>query len=420
MMHRALFLTLVGLLLPALAHAEDWPGWRGPRGDGTSTETGIPTKWSSTDNVAWKVSLPGKGHSSPVIWGDRIFMATSLDGEPRKFVLLCLDRKTGRTLWEKTQEHKIQKSIHKLNSHASSTPVTDGKNVFVAYHDAPDFVVCCYDFDGKLIWKKSPGKFFSVHGFCSSPILYKDTVILNGDQDAPKGSDAYLVALEKSTGDERWRTTRPHNTRSYTPPMIFDMAGKKQLVFSGSMCVASYDPDNGKQNWIVDKSPTEQYVSSLVYSNDVLFLTYGFPKRGYMGIKPDGSGDVTKTHVLYNFERDGGYVPSPIAADKYFLFVNDEGLGSCVDAKTGKSQWKERLGKHHSASPVSAGGLLYFLDDYGVTFVIKPGPKLDLVQKNELGEECYASPAISHGQIFIRTQKNLYCIGKDDKTNAGQ
>jgi outer membrane protein assembly factor BamB len=424
MPYRAVFASVICLALANTVRAEDWPGWRGPRGDGTSTETNIPLKWSATENVAWKTPIPGKGHSSPVVWGDRVFLTTCLEKEG-KHLLLCLDRKTGQVLWQKEEPIKLQRAIHKLNSYASSTVATDGKHVFVTFHDLPHFVVCCYEVDGKLVWKKSPGDFYSTHGFCSSPLLYKDLVILNGDQDSPNGPygnknlkksgmafDSYLVALDKTTGEERWRVKRPHNIRSYTPPVLFDLAGKKQVVFSGSQNVSSYDPDTGKQLWIVDKGPTEQFVSSLVQGNGLIFMTYGFPKRGYAAIRPDGSGDVSTTHVAYNIERDGGYVPSPIAHGDYFFFVNDEGLASCVEAKTGKNRWKERLGKHHSGSPVSADGYLYFPDDFGVTWVLKPGPKFEVVQKNELGEDSYSSFAISRGQIFIRTVNNLYCIGK--------
>jgi outer membrane protein assembly factor BamB len=243
-------------------------------------------------------------------------------------------------------------------------------------------------------------------------------VILNADQDALKGTESYLVALDKKTGAECWRTERPNHTRSYCPPLLIDAAGKKQLVFSGSKCVASYDPDTGKQHWIID-GPTEQFVASLVYAHDVVFLTYGFPKLGVMGIKPDGSGNVTKSHILYNIDKGGGYVPSPIAHGDYFFVVKDEGLSFCYEAKTGHAMWeKERMGKHHSASPVSAGGHLYFPDDEGITWVLKPGPKFEVVAKNELGEECYASPAVAHGQMFLRGLNHLYCIGAPDKTTG--
>ncbi len=272
-------------------------------------------------------------------------------------------------------------------------------------------VVACYDFSGGLTCQKWLGKFYSTHGFCSPPLLYKDLVILNGDHDG----NGYLVALDQTTGEERWRVDRPNKTRSYCPPVVFDIAGKKQLVMSGSMCVASYDPETGKQNWIID-GPTEQFVASFVQANGVLFMTYGYPKLGVMGIRPNGQGNVTKTHVLYNESRGGGYVPSPIAHGHYFFLVNDGGLASCREAKTGKLLWLERLGRHHSASPVSAGDYLYFPDDDGTTFVLKAGTKFELVAKNTLHEECYASPAISRGQVFLRTSKNLYCIGNGEKS----
>jgi hypothetical protein len=401
----AFFTTLVVMLAAMPALGEDWPQWRGPRGDGTSTETGIPIKWGPAENTAWKTPIPGKGHSSPVVWGERVFVTSCLDIE-NKQLLLCLDRKTGKILWTREQPFGRQKAIHKLNSHASSTPAADGKYVFITFHDQPKFVACCYDFEGKLVWKKSPGEFHSKHGFCSSPIMYKDTILLNADQDA----EAYLVALDKATGAEKWRAKRP-GIRSYTPPVVFDIHGTKQLVFSGSNCIASYDPDTGKERWFID-GPTEQFVASLVYKNDVLFMTYGFPKRGIIGIDPGGSGNVTSTHVLYNDSPgSGGYVPSPIAHGDWFFNVSDEGIGTCREGKSGKLLWRERLGRHHSASPVASGAHLYFPDDDGNTWVLKAGPTFDVVHKNPIGEEIYASFAISRGQIFLRGLQHLYCIG---------
>jgi len=276
-------------------------------------------------------------------------------------------------------------------------------------------VVTCYDMDGNLVWQRSPGDFYSVHGFCSPPILYKDTLIVNGDQDA----QAWIVALDKATGAERWRTDRPNRTRSYCPPLIIDAAGKKQMVLSGSKCIASYDPDSGKQIWIID-GPTEQFVASLVFAENILFMTAGFPTYHLMGIRPDGVGNVTKSHVLWHDTRSADYVPSPIAFDRYFYFVNDNGLAGCILAKTGQRLWTQRLGRHHSASPVSAGGYLYFPDDDGTTFVLKGGPTFEVVGKNALGEECYSSPAISHGQLFIRTLHHLWCIEQDSKVGASK
>lgn len=387
---------------------EEWPGWRGPRGDGTSLETGIPVRWNKSENIHWKVAIPGKGHSSPIIWGDRVFVTTCLENEQKR-VLICLDRGDGKVIWERTVLVAKLEEKHGLNSYASSTPATDGKHVWVSFLDFPHMEVVCYDFEGNQVWMKSPGKFYSKHGFCSPPILYKDMVILNGDQDA----EAYLVALDKTTGEERWRTDRPNRTRSYSPPLIVDAAGKKQLVLSGNKCVASYDPDTGKQHWLID-GPTEQFVASLVYTDEVFFMTGGYPEYHLMGIAPDGQGNITKSkHILWHERKGASYVPSPIAHDKYFFIVTDKGLASCLEAKTGQWQWKEqRLGNHHSSSPVYAHGHLYFLDDGGQMFVLKAGPQFEIVSKNPLEEECYSSPAIAHGQIFIRALHHLYCIGK--------
>ncbi|MGE3806173.1 MAG: PQQ-binding-like beta-propeller repeat protein, partial [Gemmataceae bacterium] len=296
---------------------------------------------------------------------------------------------------------------HSLNSYASATPATDGKHVWVAFLKNTTIWMACFDFEGKEVWKLSPGKFFSKHGFCSTPILYKDTVILNGDQDA----EAWIVALDKETGKERWRTDRPNKTRSYCTPILIEAAGRKQLVLSGSKCIASYDPDTGKQWWIID-GPTEQFVASLVFNKGILFMTAGYPTYHIMGIKPDGLGNVTKSHVLWHNQKAMAYVPSPIAHGDYFFMVNDNGFASCYEAKTGEQMWKERLGRHHSASPVLAEGRLYFIDDDGQTFVLEASPKFKQIVRNDLEDEAYASPAISQGQMFIRTLHHLYCIGK--------
>lgn len=396
------------LLLAAPAAAQEWPGWRGPKGDGTTSETKFPVTWSPTENVRWKVPVPGTGHSSPVVWGDRIFLTTCLEATKERR-LLCFDAKTGKALWdEKVQVSEIERK-HGLNSWASSTPVTDGKRLWVAFLDAPQFRVYCYDLDGKRLWEKTPGKFFSVHGFCSSPVLWKDLVIFNGDQDA----EAWIVALDQATGEERWRADRPNRTRSYVPPVIFEAGGKPQLVLSGSKSVASYDPSTGKQWWVID-GPTEQFVASVVCTEDIFFVTGGFPKHFLIGIKPDGEGNVTKTHELWRQTQGVSYVPSPLAVGSQFYLVSDNGQASALEAKTGKRLWKEPLGEHHSASPVTAGGLLYFPDDKGVTHVLKAGPVFERVARNELGEECYASPALSRGRIFMRTQKHLWCLGEGD------
>ena len=405
---RALLSSLLGLIASArLASAENWPGWRGPRGDGTSLETNTPIQWSATSNVVWTAEIPGDGHASPVVWRDRIFTVSArLDRQGR--VLICFDRATGKILWEKTVLESPLEKKHSLNSYASSTPATDGHQVYVAFLDQHEMVVAAYDFDGNQKWLVRPGPFASMHGFCSSPILFEDKVVVNGDHDG----ESYLVALSRTGGNTLWKTPRQNRTRSYCVPLIRELAGRTQMVLSGDKCVASYDPNNGKQQWVID-GPTDQFVASPVYSarTGLLYITGGFPDHHILAVKPDGRGDVTQTHIVWRTNKGVAYVPSPIIAGDYFLIVSDTGVAHCFEAATGKLLWQERMGEHH-ASLVSAAGLVYFLNDDGVTHVVKPDAAFQLIAKNELGEKCFASPAISEQQIFIRSDKYLFCIGQ--------
>jgi outer membrane protein assembly factor BamB len=284
--------------------------------------------------------------------------------------------------------------------------------VYITFLDKPRLRVFCYDYDGKLVWEKTPGEFHSMHGFCSPPILYKDLVIVNADQDAPAGQRAYIVAFDKKTGEEKWRIDRPNKLRSYCPPVIVHAAGKQQMVLTGSKCVTAYDPDTGKVIWIVD-GPTEQFVSSIVLHDGIILLTAGFPVYWVMAIDPSGTGDVTKTHVLWKKKNEGGYVPSPVAAGGKLFLVTDTGLASCWDVKSDKMCWQEQLSrsKHH-ASAIVADGRIYFTSDEGTTFVLKASDEYELLAKNPLGERVFASPAFSNGDIFIRGAKHLWCIAE--------
>ena len=398
--------SLLALLLCPLAlRAENWPQWRGPRLDGSSPDRMLPVKWSATENIGWRTQLPGEGHASPIVWGDRVFTAAA-DGDAR--LLLCLDRKTGAILWQTTVVQCAAERIHKLNSRASSTPATDGERVFTAFLDNQEVVVAAHDFAGRQLWLKRPGTFASVHGFCSTPILHRDKVIVNCDHDG----DGYVVAFARADGRELWRIARPNRTRSYCAPLIVEAAGRVQMVLSGTKCVASYDPDTGALLWIID-GPTEQFVASPVFNAraNLFFVTGGYPDHHILAIRPDGSGNVTRTHIAWRTNRGVAYVPSPISEGDYFLVTSDSGVAFCFEAATGNVLWQERLGEQH-ASLVSANGLVYFLNDRGQMNVIRPGPKFDLAARNEIGERCFASPALSDGQIFLRTEKALVCIGQ--------
>lgn len=406
------FAALAVVLICGVAGAEDWPGWRGSRGDGTTgADKGFPLTWSEKDNVKWKLVLPGSGHSSPVVSKGRVFVTGCVEADKAR-VLYCVNRDTGKLMWEKPVLISDLEKKHGENSWASSTPAVDGERVYVTFLDKPQMRVYCFDYSGKLLWEKNPGEFHSVHGFCCPPILYKDLVIINGDQDAPKGQSAYIVALDKKTGEEKWRIDRPNKLRSYCPPVIVDAAGKKQMVLTGSKCVTSYDPDTGKQHWIID-GPTEQFVSSMVLHNGVLLLTAGFPVHWVMAIDPSGSGNVTKSHVIWSKKSEGGYVPSPVAHNGKLFLVDDKGLASCWDVKSGNKHWQELFSrsKHH-ASAVVADGRVYFTSDDGITYVVKASDEYELLAKNPLGEKVYASPAFSDGDIFIRGAKHLWCLSE--------
>ena len=403
---RLLLTTMLLIAIPSRVLGEDWPAWRGPRGDGTSLEKNVPLRWSAMENVLWKVPIPGKGHSSPIVCDGRIFVVTALEDRDQR-VLLCLNRTDGEVIWRRVVLEAPLEKLHALNSRASSTPATDGEKVYVSFLDRDKMFVAAYDFDGDEVWAVRPGVFASRHGYCSSPVLWKDKVLVNGDHDGP----AYLLALARTSGETIWKTPRPNKTRSYCAPIVRTIDGRNQMILSGSLCVASYDPDTGKQHWIID-GPTEQYVASLVYNGELLFLTCGFPDLFLQAIRPTGSGNVTKTHVVWQKDKDCSYVPSPISIGPYFLVVSDTGVATCYEAETGESQWRQRLGPHFSASLITANGLAYFLSDKGVMTIVKPGPKFEVVARNDIGEDMRASPAISESQMFLRGVNNLYCIGK--------
>ena len=416
-------LVVLFFFVAGLIRAENWPGWRGPSGDGISAGKGIPTKWSSKENIAWRIAVRGEGHSSPIVWGDKVFLTSSLT-EKNKRILLCIDRLSGQTVWQRDVVQSPPETIHRLNSRASGTPATDGKQVYVTFMRAEGdeviapnvgserlitpgkIIVAAYDLDGNEKWKTNVGDFVSAHGFNTCPVLFEDLLILNGDHDG----DAYLVALDRQSGRQRWRTRRENKTRSYVTPIIREIDGITQMILSGSLCIASYDPRNGKRHWIVD-GPTEQFVASMVYDGKYVFATGGYPERHTLAIRPGGKGNVTDTHIAWRTTRGAAYVPSPIISGRYLLMVADSGIASCFEARTGKRHWMERLPGGHSPSPVSADGLVYFVSDRGVTTIIRPSETFAVIAKNELGEPVSASPAISQGQIFLRTHQHLYCIG---------
>ncbi|MEZ6127791.1 MAG: PQQ-binding-like beta-propeller repeat protein [Planctomycetaceae bacterium] len=420
------------LCLSPTCSAENWPCWRGPRGDGTSTEIHLPTSWNSEtgENITWKVAIPGTGHSSPIVWGDRIILSSCEEDQQRR-ILLCLDRTTGETVWQKTVAESILETKHRLNSFASGTPATDGKTIYVTFlitdgHEVPapnvgtprpvtpgEILVAAYDFDGNMLWTTKPGVFTSVHGFCTSPVIFQNLLIVNGDHDG----DSYVVALDRQTGKTVWKTPRKHKTRSYCTPIIRDVAGKTQMVMSGSKRIVSMDPATGESFWHVE-GPTEQFVASMVFDGSKFYMVAGFPTDHVMAIRPDGTGDVTDSHVAWHSTEVKCYVPSPVVVGSQLYVADDRGTANCYDTATGDRIWRDRLGVHYSASLVTANNNVYFLADDGITKVVKVADTPEVIHENPLGEYTYASPAVSDGQIFIRGEKHLFAIGKRTEERA--
>lgn len=406
---RSFGLILGSLLISSLTtlKAENWPGWRGPNGDGTSSETNLPTQWDSITNVMWKIPVPGIGHGSPIVWEDRIFIVSAMP-ETQERMLMCYNSKDGSLFWKTTVVKAPLETIHSDNSYASGTPVTDGKYIYVSFLDGENIVVAAHDFSGKQIWLQRPGTFTGPHGHSCSPVLYNDKVIING---ASK-ENAFLAALSKTDGQIVWKVNHSNPANSYSAPLIREIDGRKQMIYCGNQQVSSFNPEDGSRYWFVN-GPSQEFCATPVYSEKtgLLFVSSSWPERHLLAIRPDGKDDVTNSHVVWRSTQGAYYVPSPILSGDYLFTTMTNGNVHCMEAATGNILWKENMGKQYP-SPVLAGGLVYMPNDEGVVTVFKPGPVYEDVAKNTLGEGLFASPVISNGKIYIRGKKNLYCIGK--------
>jgi outer membrane protein assembly factor BamB len=392
------------------ASSENWPGWRGPREDGISHEENVPTDWDVAHAV-WKTALPGAGHASPIVWGDRVVTVTALPDQQDR-IALCLDRATGRILWQKTVVHGPLEKLNPENTYASGTPSTDGKLVYVVFRVGDDIAVAAHNLsDGEQVWLVRPGKHVGEWGFSNSPVLYKNMVIVDGDS---KG-DSFLVALNRDDGRTIWRVDRTHKGISYSAPLIREMAGRMQLVQCGDRRVTGFDPDTGKELWTVD-GPSQEFVATPFYdeTSKLVFVSSSWPERNILAIRPDGSGNVTDTNIVWHDKKGAPYIVSFVTVGDLFFSISSDGTLFCYDAATGKNYWHEKVRRHH-ASPVLAGGLLYCINDDGQINVIKPGKTFQRVAQFEMGEQCYASPAISNGQVFLRGFEHLFCIGKPNE-----
>lgn len=431
----ALFLVLV--LNPSSRAFTDasWPQWRGPSGQGISAEKNLPSYWTATTNIKWKTTIPGRGHSSPIVWGNRVFVTTAIEGEAvpgakaakhmmgdkefvhpdsiganRKhlFKVISLDRETGKVLWEQTAfEGTPYDDRHRKSSYAASTPATDGRNVYAFFGSEGLYA---YDMKGKLIWKADLGKLGTVGmGTGTSPILYENLVIVQCDEE--NGEASFIVGIDKRTGQQVWKTTRKIQV-SWSTPLLVRTTKRAELITSGTELVVSYDPKTGEELWR-HKGVASNAIPSPVAGADLVFLSAGFPEKIAMAISLGGSGDLGDA-VVWKYTKGTAYVPSPILYGDYLYLTSDRGILTCLDAKTGDVKYeggRVPIPASFTASPIAFDGKILLTSEDGDTFVIKAGPKHEVIATNSVGEPVYASPAVADGNIFIRGERNLYCIG---------
>jgi outer membrane protein assembly factor BamB len=399
-------LPIVLCLMAAVVRGEsNWPRWRGPQQDGHAADADLPVKWTDS-NVVWKTQLPGSGQSSPIIWGQRIFLTAALE-QGRERVVFCVERTTGSILWQQTAWKGEPEKVHVMNGWASASCVTDGQ-IVVAFFGRGG--LHAYSVDGQPLWSHDLGRFESPWGTAACPIMVNDLVVQNCDADV----DARLIAFNKWTGKEVWRTKR-RDHRGWSTPIVIQAGTRRELVVNGHEGVQAYDPATGRELWFC-KSFNGRGEPTVTPAGDLLCVVNGLAGDFY-SIRPGGNGDVTATHMAWHTPRKGGRdCPSPIVLGQFVIVCDMTGIATCYDAADGHIYWKERLSGKFSGSPIVADGLVYLLNEAGTTMVIKPGPKLEIVAENVLSagkDEIFrATPTPCDGQLFVRSTTMLYCIGK--------
>jgi len=438
--------TIAALSVATSASAQ-WPQWRGPGGHGISTERNLPTEWSAATadkpavNIQWKTEISGRGHSSPIVSGNLIFVTTAIKGkevpgrkaqEHLKFdytpgyihpdavdiefehalKVFAVDATSGRIVWERTAYNGVMfDDRHRKNTFASPTMVTDGERAYASFESAGLYA---YDFKGNLVWKKDLGEIIKAGlGPGTSPIIYKNLIILQCDQEM--GTASYLVALDKKTGDEVWRASRT-TRRSWATPLIVNSGTRDELIASGAEVVISYDPATGRELWRANGTQSHP-IPSPVSTKGLVFLTAGSQAKVVMAMKPGGNGDLKDSQELlkWRYNKGAAYVPSPIAVGDYLYLLSDAGLMTCIDAVTGERKYeggRVPVPGTFFASPVAFEDKILLTSEDGDSFVIKAGPVHEVLQTNSVGEPVYTSPAIANGRIYIRGEKHLFAIGK--------
>jgi outer membrane protein assembly factor BamB len=393
---------VIFLLLICVLCGQDWPQFRGPTGQGVSDEHNLPLTWTETKNVRWKTAIPGRGWSSPVIQGDRIWLTTATE-EGRSLRAIAVDVNTGAI--QKDVELfrlKSPKLLNAKNSFASPTPVIEGDRVYLHFGA---YGTACITQSGVIVWKTKLEYDNGQHGPGGSPVLYDDLLIVSCDG----LEQQFVVALDKATGKVRWKKMR-EGYQAYTTPLVVSLAGGDQVISPGAFQAIAYEPRSGKEIWRVKYAEGFSNVPRPVYGNDLIFICTGFQEPSLLAVRLDGHGDVTKSKIVWKLDRGIPRTSSPLLVGNELYIVTDNGIATCIDAQTGAELWRARLNGNYSASPIYADGRIYFLSEEGESIVIAPGRQLKHLATNQLDGPTLASMAVSHSSLFIRSATHLYRI----------
>ena len=418
--HRRILCTAGAIVFGAFAvHAcraeMEWPQFRGPTGQGLSSATKVPVKWSGTENVVWKVPVPGSGWSSPVYAKAKLYLTTAVtaaDGSGTTLHAVCFDAANGRIVWDTEVFRPDPESVaamHRKNSPASATPIVSGDRIYVHFGHMG---TAALDLAGKIIWRQTDIRYNAVHGNGGSPVLVGDNLIFSAD-----GADnPFVVALDAGTGAIRWKTPRNSTARklfSFSTPLAIETGGATQVISPTSGFVAAYDPGDGREMWRVKYPEGYSVVPRPSFAHGLVFVSSAFDAPVVYAIRAQGAiGDVTATHVVWSHRKGAPNTPSMVVVGDELYFVSDAGIATCADARTGKVHWTERLGGDFSASPLAAEGRIYFLNESGVGFAVKAAKTFELLGKNEIGERTLASPAVIDGALFVRSETHLWRFGQ--------
>jgi outer membrane protein assembly factor BamB len=408
--------------------ADDWPQWRGPRGDSTSQEQNLPLVWNDDRGIAWKVELPGWGNSTPAIWRGDLFVTTQ---DEDRLLLLRLAKKTGKVLWtqqvgtavtpREAEKRSVQK-FHQLHNNASPSPTTDGQ-VVIAHFGNGD--LAAYDFSGKQLWRHNLQETFGPYsiwwGHANSPVLFGNFVICVCMQDsladkAEKPADSYLVAFDKQSGKQVWKTLRMTGAEaeqgdSYTTPIVHAASTPPELLVMGGNQLDAYDPATGKQLWFLKGIVGGRTITGPALGPELAYVTEGM--RGeLLAVKLGGTGELTPRSIAWRYDSNTPDTCCPVISENLLFTISDNGIAMCFDARTGRAYWKQRMAGNYKASPIAADGRVYFLNMRGLCTVVSASDRFDKLATNQLDDQTLASPAISDGRIYLRGEKHLYCIEK--------